>query len=178
MHGPLLLLSQPLRRMEFSLAAQPFKPPGAPGDYPNHALFAFKALTGSQIISGPDQTTLRLFHFQRAAQLTRINLPTPTAQCFSHQFVIAHNGIAFKEMFLRKLKWRSRRAACAASGKQTCSGPTAWVRIERLTLPPFFSYSKVRYSVSVGFQGGEIRRGGGQQFLDVLVKLQWVVFDG
>src|ERR1035441_8497424 len=27
-------------------------------------------------------------------------------------------------------------------------------------------------------RGGEIRLGGGQQFLDVLVKLQWVVFDG
>jgi hypothetical protein len=98
MHGPLLLLSQPPRRMEFSLAAQPFKPPDAPVHHGNHALLAFKALTGSQIVSRPDQTTLRLFHFQRAAQLTRIDLPTTMAQCFSHQFVIEHNGVAFKEM--------------------------------------------------------------------------------
>ena len=49
MYGPLLLFSQPLRRMEFSLAAQPFKSPYAPVHNRNHALFAFKALTRSQI---------------------------------------------------------------------------------------------------------------------------------
>ena len=72
---------------------------------------------------------------------------------------------------------REAEAACAASGKQTCSGPTAWVRIERLTLWPF-SYWKVRYSVGVGCQGGKIRLGGGELFLDVLVKLELVIFDG
>jgi hypothetical protein len=104
MHGPLLLFSQALRRMEFSLAAQPFKPPDAPVHQRNHALFAFKTFACSQIVSGPDQTTLRLFHFQRTAQLTRINLPAPMAQGLSHQFVIAHNGVAFKEMLLCILK--------------------------------------------------------------------------
>ena len=77
---------------------------------------------------------------------------------------------------LRPWAWRSKRAACAARGKQTCSGQTAWVRIERLTLRPF-SYWKVRYSVGVGCQGGEIRLGGGEQFLDVLVKLELVIFN-
>ena len=104
MNGPLLLFSQPLRGMEFSLPAQPFKSPDAPIHRRNHALFAFKAFTRSQIVSGPDKTTLRLFHFQRAAQLTRINLPATMTQCFSHQFVIAHNGVAFKEMLLCILK--------------------------------------------------------------------------
>ena len=61
----------------------------------------------------------------------------------------------------RPSAWRSKRAACAARGKQTCSGQTAWVRIERLTLR-FFSYWKVRYCVGVGFQGGKVRPGGGQ----------------
>ena len=54
MYGPLLLFSQPLRRMEFSVAPQPFKSPDASVHHSNHALLAFKALTGSQIISGPD----------------------------------------------------------------------------------------------------------------------------
>ena len=90
--------------MEFSLAAQPFKSPDAPVHHRNHALLAFKAFTCSQIVSGPDQTTLRLFHFQRTAQLTTINLPASMAQCFSHQFVIAHNGVAFKEMLFCILK--------------------------------------------------------------------------
>ncbi len=104
MYGPLLLFSQPFRRMEFSLAAQPFKPPDAPVHHCNHALFAFKAFTGSQIVSGTDQTTVRLFHFQYTAQLTTINLPSSMAQCFSHQFVIAHNEVAFKKMLFCMLK--------------------------------------------------------------------------
>src|SRR5216684_1404006 len=92
----------------------------------------------------------------------------------------AGSALVMRQTFssLRPSDWRSSRAACAASGKQTCSGPTAWVRIERLTLPLFFSYWKVRYSAGVGFQGGEIRLGGGEQFLDVLVKLLLVVFNG
>jgi hypothetical protein len=32
--------------------------------------------------------------------------------------------------------------------------------------------------VGVGFHGGEIRLGGGEQFLDVLVKFELVIFDG
>ena len=44
---------------------------------------------------------------------------------------------------------------------------TAWVRIERLTRR-LFSKSRVRNWVGVGCQGGKIRLGGGEQFLDVL----------
>ncbi len=98
MHGTLLLFSQPFRRMEFSFAAQPFISADSPIHNRDHALFAFKALMGSQIISGPDQTSLRLFHFQRTAQFITINLSPSMPQCFSHQFVIAHNGVTFKEM--------------------------------------------------------------------------------
>jgi hypothetical protein len=78
--------------------------PDAAIHHRNHALFAFKALACSQIVSGPNQTTLRLFHFQSAAQLTRINLPATMTQGFSHQFVIAHNGVAFEEMLFCILK--------------------------------------------------------------------------
>src|ERR1041385_3960758 len=74
----------------------------------------------------------------------------------------------------RPWAWRSRPAACAASGKQTCSGQTAWVRIERLTFRSF-SYWKVRYCVGGGCQGGKIRLGGGEQFLDVLAKFELVI---
>src|SRR5271166_3725336 len=98
MYGLQLFSPQPIGRMEFSLAAQPFKSPDATVHYRDHALLAVKALAGSQIIAGPDQTTLRLFHFQCTAQFTAINLPTSVAQCLSHQFVIADNGVAFKEM--------------------------------------------------------------------------------
>lgn len=63
MHGSLLFFSQMLRRMEFLLAAQPFKSPNAPIDHCNHALLAFETFACSQIVSGPDQTTLRPFHF-------------------------------------------------------------------------------------------------------------------
>ena len=104
MNGPLLLFSQPLRGMEFALPAQPFKSPDATIYHRNHALFAFKTLARSQIVSGPDKTALRLFHFQSTAQLTRINLPASMTQGLSHQFVIAHNGVAFKEMLLCVLK--------------------------------------------------------------------------
>src|ERR1035437_8992038 len=107
--------------------------------------------------------------------------PKPARLNSSHFWAssFAGSALVMRQTFssLRPSAWRSNRAACAASGKQTCSGQTAWVRIERLTLPLFFSYSKVRYSVGVGFQGGEIRLGGGEQLLDVLVKLELVVFD-
>src|SRR5690349_10240776 len=71
--------------------------------------------------------------------------------------------------------WRSNRAAWATRGKQICSGETAWVRIERLTTRPFSTVS-VRYWVGVGCRGGKIRVGGGEQFLDILVKGRLVVF--
>src|ERR1035441_8189929 len=107
--------------------------------------------------------------------------PKPARLNSSHFWASSFWGSALvmRQMFssLRPSVWRSKRAACAASGKQTCSGATPWVRIERLTLWPF-SYSKVRYSVGVGCQGGKIRLGGGQQGLDVLVQLELVVFNG
>ena len=91
----------------------------------------------------------------------------------SHFWASSFSGwaLVMRQMFssLRPSVWRGKRAAWAASGKQTCSGQTAWVRIERLTLG-LFSYAKVRYSVGVGCQGGKIRLGGGEPFLDVLVK--------
>jgi hypothetical protein len=46
-HGPLLFFSQPLRGMEFLLAAQPFKSPDTPIHHRNHAPLAFKALARS-----------------------------------------------------------------------------------------------------------------------------------
>src|SRR5216684_8464940 len=108
--------------------------------------------------------------------------PKPARLNSSHFWAssFAGSALVMRQTFssLRPSAWRSSRAACAASGKQTCSGQTAWVRIERLTLPLFFSYWKVRYSAGVGFQGGKIRLGGGEQFLDVLVKLLLVVFNG
>ena len=82
MHGPLLLFSEPLRRMEFSLAAKPFKSPDALFHHRNNVLFAFMALTGSQIISAPDQAILHLFHFQCSAQFTTINQHSPTLPLF------------------------------------------------------------------------------------------------
>src|SRR5450759_3971240 len=107
--------------------------------------------------------------------------PNPARLNSSHFWASSFSGwaLVMRQMFssLRPSAWRSKRAAWAASGKQTCSGQTAWVRIERLTLGPF-SYAKVRYSVGVGCQGGEIRLGGGEQFLNVLVKFQLVIFDG
>src|SRR5271169_239024 len=107
--------------------------------------------------------------------------PKPARLDSSHFWASSFWGSALvmRQMFssLRPSVWRSKRAAWAASGKQTCSGQSAWVRIERLTLWPF-SYWKVRYSVGVAFQGGEIRLGGGEQFLDVLVKLELVIFNG
>jgi hypothetical protein len=68
-----------------------------------------------------------------------------------------------RQMFssLRPSAWRSKRAACAARGKQTCSAQSGWVRIERLMLRSF-SYWKVRYCVGVGFQGGEVRLRSGE----------------
>src|SRR5208283_404799 len=108
--------------------------------------------------------------------------PKPARLNSSHFWASSSAGSALvmRQTFssLRPSAWRSSRAACAASGKQTCSGQTAWVRIERLTLPLFFSYSKVRYSVGVDCQGGKIRLGGGEEFLDVLVKLELVIFNG
>jgi hypothetical protein len=74
-HGPLLLLSQPLRGMEFPFTAQSLKQSNTPIHYRNHALFAFKAFACSQVVSRSNERTLRLFHFQSPAQLTRINLP-------------------------------------------------------------------------------------------------------
>src|ERR1035441_10218795 len=107
--------------------------------------------------------------------------PKPARLNSSHFWASSFSGwaLVMRQMFssLRPSAWRSKRAAWAASGKQTCSGQTAWVRIERLTLWPF-SYWKVRYSVGVGCQGGEIRLGGGEQLLDVLVKLELVIFNG
>src|ERR1039457_2794803 len=107
--------------------------------------------------------------------------PNPARLNSSHFWASSFSGwaLVMRQMFssLRPSVWRGKRAAWAASGKQTCSGPTAWVRIERLTLWPF-SYWKVRYSVGVGCQGGEIRLGGGEQLLDVLVKLELVIFNG
>jgi len=47
MNGPLLLFSQPLRRMELSLPAQLSKLPNAPIYDRNHALLALTAFTGS-----------------------------------------------------------------------------------------------------------------------------------
>ena len=104
MHGPLLFFSQPLRRMKFSRAAQSFKSPDASVHHRNHALFAFKTLARSEVIAGPNEAALRLLQFQSTTQLTRINLPASMTQCFGHQFVIAHNGVALKEMLLRILK--------------------------------------------------------------------------
>src|SRR6266704_4003862 len=107
--------------------------------------------------------------------------PKPARLNSSHFWAssFAGSALVMRQTFssLRPPAWRSSRAACAASGKQTCSGQTAWVRIERLTLPLFFSYWKVRYSAGVGFQGGEIRLGGGEQLLEVLVKLLVVIFN-
>jgi hypothetical protein len=82
MHGPLLLFSEPLRWMEFSLAAKPFKSPDALFQHRDNALFAFKALTGSQIISRPKQTNLRQLHFQGTAQFTTLNQHSPTLPLF------------------------------------------------------------------------------------------------
>src|SRR6266567_5132107 len=159
MHRPLLLFSQPLRRMEFSLAVQPFISGDSPIHYRNHALFAFKALTGSQIISGPDQTSLRLFHFQRTAQFTTINLSPSMPQCFSHQFVIAHNRIALKEMFLCKLKgfchtrWFVKNAASLLLGvraEMLKRMPLVWTK-PRLLLFSHLLRSDFRQLVCAGF---------------------------
>ena len=107
--------------------------------------------------------------------------PKPARFKSSHFWASSLSGgaLVMRQMFSswRPWAWRSKRAACAARGKQTCSGQTGRVRIERLTLRSF-SYWKVRYCVGVGCQGGEIRPGGGEQFLDVLVEFGLVVFDG
>jgi hypothetical protein len=71
MQGPLLPLSQPLRRMEIPLAAQPFKSSDALFHHRDNAQFAFKALTGCQIISGLDQTALRLFRSEERPKAGR-----------------------------------------------------------------------------------------------------------
>jgi hypothetical protein len=86
--------------MEFPFTAQSLKQSNTPIHYRNHALFAFKAFACSQVVSRSNERTLRLFHFQCPAQLTRINLPATKAQGLSHQLVIANNGVAFKQMFL------------------------------------------------------------------------------
>src|SRR5258708_40282799 len=101
--------------------------------------------------------------------------PKPARLSSSHFWAssFAGSALVMKQTFssLRPWAWRSSRAACAARGKQTCSGQIAWVRIERLTFPLFFSYSKVRYSLGVGFQGGKIRLGGGGEVPPFLVQL-------
>jgi hypothetical protein len=98
MNRPLLFFAKVLGKVEFVLAAQATKPPDATIHRRNHALFPFKAFACGEIVSGADKSTLRLLQFQNAAQLTRINLPTAIAQSLSHQFVIAYNGVALKEM--------------------------------------------------------------------------------
>jgi hypothetical protein len=104
MCGTLLFFPQALGRMEFALPAQSLEAPDATIYRSNHALFAFKTLACSQVVSGANERALRLFQFQSAAQLIRINLPASMTQGLSHQFVIAHNGVAFKEMLFRVLK--------------------------------------------------------------------------
>src|ERR1051326_7554835 len=74
----------------------------------------------------------------------------------------------------RPWAWRSRRAACAASGKQTCSGQTAWVRMEPFTSWTF-SYLKSRCLAGAGCQRGKIRLVGWEQCLDVLAKWELVI---
>jgi hypothetical protein len=108
-YGPLLLFSQPLRAMEFSVAAQVFVSSDSPIHHRNHALLAFKALTRSQIVSGPDKAALRKLHFKCTAQVARVDLPASITQCFSHQLVITNNRVAFEQMLLCILKgfgWR------------------------------------------------------------------------
>jgi len=104
MSGALLFFPEALGRVECALPAQPLESPDATIYRRNHALFAFKTIACSQVVSGANERALRLFQFQRASQLARINLPASMSQGLSHQFVITHNGVALEEMLLCILK--------------------------------------------------------------------------